>query len=81
MLNKIIRNTLVASHIPSELEPGGMFRGDGKRPNGVSLIPWKRGRCVVWDATVPHTLANSHVAATCLEAGAAAKKAEATKTA
>jgi hypothetical protein len=52
-----------------------------KRPDGMSLIPWSRGRCVVWDVTAPDTLAPSHVQASATNAGAAAAKAETSKNA
>jgi hypothetical protein len=58
-----------------------LSRSDGKRPDGVSLIPWAHGRCLTWDVTSPDTFAPSHLHASSLQAGAAAHKAEATKTA
>ena len=33
-------------------EPVRLSRINGKRPNGMSLIPWKVGSCVMWDVTV-----------------------------
>ena len=47
----------------------------------MSLIPWARGRCVVWDVTAPDTLAPSHLQASATTAGSAAAKAEASKNA
>ena len=43
--------------IPSTQEPHGLNRGDGKRPDGVTLFPWKNGWCLVWDATCVYTYA------------------------
>ena len=48
--------------------------------DGIALIPWKGSRPLVWDATVPDTLAASHIAATSREPGTAAAKAENLKT-
>ena len=56
-----------------------MFRSDGKRPDGLSLVPWKAGRCLVWDATISDTLAASHVGACSRRVAAAATKAETSK--
>ena len=41
-------------------EPTGLSRSDGKCPDGLSLIPWERGRPLVWDVTVPDSLAVSY---------------------
>ncbi|KAI8430952.1 hypothetical protein MSG28_001061 [Choristoneura fumiferana] len=48
-----------------------IVRSDGKRPDGMSLIPWKTGRALVWDATCTDTLAASYLTATTNRAGAA----------
>ena len=74
-MNNIVHRALQSINIPSTLEPVGLDRQDGKRPDGMTLIPWSRGKCLVWDATVCDTFANSHVAATSVCVGAAANKA------
>ena len=38
-----------------------MSRQDGKRPDGLTLIPWHGGKPLVWDVTVVSTLAQSYV--------------------
>jgi len=48
--------------------------------DGVTSIPWSRGRCLTWDVTVPDTFAASHLPATSLASGAAAEKAASLKT-
>jgi len=40
------RNDLIAR------EPTGMFRTDGKRLDGLTLIPWQSGKALCWDVTV-----------------------------
>ena len=35
-------------------------REDGKRPDGMSLIPWEEGRPLLWDFTCSDTMALSH---------------------
>jgi len=32
-------------------EPHSLCTGNGKRPDGVTQVPWSRGRCLAWDAT------------------------------
>ncbi|CAG9117196.1 unnamed protein product [Plutella xylostella] len=65
--------SLVSANIPSILEPPGLSRNDGKRPDGLTLIPWEKGRCLLWDATCVCTFAPSHVASTIATPGAAAE--------
>ena len=60
-LNDIVHRALTAAHIPSRLEPSGIFRSDGKRPDGITVVPWKGGRLLVWDATCPDTFATSYL--------------------
>ena len=47
--------------VPSVLEPAGLSRTDGKRPDGVRAIPWQRGKPLVWDVTFVDSLAPSRV--------------------
>ena len=62
--------------MPAVLEPNGLARDDGKRPDGMSLFPWKMGRPLVWDATCVDTLAPSHLPSSACCAAAAAAAAE-----
>ena len=39
------------------LEPRVLYRTDGKRPDGVTMIPWEMGEKLVWDVTVVDALA------------------------
>ena len=71
-LNDAIQRSLGSAKVPSVLEPAGLDRGDGKRPDGLTIFPWKLGKALVWDVTVVDTLAQSYVAATSQLAGAAA---------
>ena len=78
-LNAIIHRSLSSIGRPSILEPSGMTRNDGRRPDGLTLFPWQQGKPLVWDVTCVSTLANSHLQHSILEAGAAAEQAEAKK--
>jgi len=62
-------------------EPAGLSRDDGKRPDGVMLLPWAKGKPLAWDVTVLDTYADSHLAYTATTAGAAADKAASNKVA
>ena len=75
-VNEIVHHAMSAAHLPSRLEPTGLVRSDGKRPDGVTLVPWKSGRLLVWDSTCPDTFAPSHLPSATREAGAVAAHAE-----
>jgi hypothetical protein len=49
---------------------------DGKRMDGVTMTPWSKGRCLVWDATCTDPLSPSYLQATILNPGSAANEAE-----
>ena len=59
-LNDLIYRALVSANIPTNKEPVGLSRTDGKRPDGLTLIPWQSGKALVWDVTVTHTMAESY---------------------
>ena len=79
-LNDIVKRTLESIKIPCHLEPSGLFRSDGKRPDGASIVPWKGGKVLIWDVKCLNTLASSHLRLAVREAGAVADDAEFRKT-
>ena len=60
-LNSLIKQTLGSLDMPSMVEPRGLYRTDGKRPDGVTMILWEMGKQLVWDVTVVVTLAPSRL--------------------
>jgi len=60
-------------------EPTGLSRSDGRRPDGLSLVPWQTGKPITWDVTVATTLAASYVSASSGAGGAAAELAATNK--
>ena len=77
--NDLIARAFRSANTPATLEPCGLLRGDEKRPDGVTMTPWSKGRSLVWDFTCPDTLAPSHVRQSSLAAGTAAVEAESKK--
>ena len=75
LINDIICRSLARANIHSSREPLGLYRSDGKRPDIVTLTPWRAGKCLIWDATSPDTQAASHIKGTSQKAGAAAEQA------
>ena len=78
-LNDLIWKAVKRAQIPATKEAIGLSRIDGKRPDGATWIPWKRGKPLTWNVTVPDTYAASHLGETAESAGAAANKAGANK--
>jgi hypothetical protein len=52
---------LTSIHVNSTFEPNGLSRDDGKRPDGMTLVPWIKGQPLVWNVTIVGTLADSYV--------------------
>jgi hypothetical protein len=72
-LNDLVYRALGRANIPAVKEPVGLLRSDGKRPDGLTQIPWQAGKCMTWDVTVTDTLAESYLPAISSTAGAAAE--------
>jgi len=43
-LNDLIARSFVSAGVPVTKEPSGLFRTDGKRPDGLTLVPWQSGK-------------------------------------
>ena len=67
--------SLARANIHFSRESLGLYRSDSKIPDGVTLTPWRAGKCSIWDATSPDTHAASHIKGTSQKAGAAAEQA------
>ena len=50
-----------------------------QRPDGLTLIPWSKGKSIVWNFTASDTLASSHVQQTSQDAAKFAAQAETKK--
>ena len=79
-LNDLIWRALTRASTPSVKEPAGLSRSDGKRPDGLSVIPWQAGKCLKWDVAAADTLAATYLApasttADSVAEGAASRKA------
>jgi hypothetical protein len=54
-LNYHIKRSFAAAEMRPRLEPSSLSRFDGKRPDEMTIVPWKQGRSLVWDVTCPDT--------------------------
>jgi len=72
-LNDLIARVFASAGFPVTKEPTGLFRSDGKRPDGLTLVSWQSGKALCWDVTVTCPLADSYVTGAAYEAGSAAE--------
>jgi len=72
-LDDLVARSLAAAGVPVTKEPAELSRTDGKRPDGLTLVPWQSGKSLCWDVTVICPLAESYVSGAAREAGAAAE--------
>jgi len=75
-VNDLIKRALASANVPSVLEPNSLSIDDGKRPVGLTVLPWANGRSMIWKFTCPDTMATSHLNRSALFAGAAANDAK-----
>ena len=59
--NSLVNEAFRSARIPATMEPIGLVRSDGRRPDGASLVPWFRGKCIAWDFTCVHRLCASNI--------------------
>ena len=71
-LNDLVACAMVSAGILVTKEPNGLSRSDGKRPDGLSLVPWEEGKPLTLDVTVVRSLADSYMATATRVAGSAA---------
>ena len=45
-LNNLIARAFSSAGVPVIEEPSGLFRSDGKRPDGLTLVPWSSGKAL-----------------------------------
>jgi len=58
----------------------GVYCDDGKRPDGMSLIPWRQGLLLLWDFTCFNTFTPSNVSTSSKSASRLANSVESTTT-
>ena len=78
-LNEPVRSALNDAGQVNVLEPFGLTRKDGKRPDGVTVMPYALWLRMAWDVTIVHTCAPNYLQVSAYEAGAVAAAADAKK--
>jgi hypothetical protein len=75
-INDLVSRALTSAGVPNIKEVVGLSLTDARRPDGMTLIPFKEGRSMVWDATVSDLFASSKTKATPTNPGETANNAE-----
>ena len=75
MINDVIWRACNRAGYQAMKEPVGLARSDGRRPDGVTIVPWSRGQSLVWDVTISDTFAQSYLTLSSQQAGAVADRA------
>ena len=75
-INNTIKRSLDTAGIHSILEPVGLDRANGRRPDGVTSFPLKGGRALAWDATCTDSFSTSNLCSKILNSGTASNAAE-----
>ncbi|GAU89484.1 hypothetical protein RvY_02031 [Ramazzottius varieornatus] len=75
-LNDIIHRALTSCQVYNIREPNGLLRDDGRRPDGLTLVPWCQGKALAWDVTVVDTLTQTYLQGSTERVGFAASQAE-----
>ena len=57
IINHIFHMSLLSAGIPNALERNNLINSNNLRPDGITLIPFTKGKSLVWDVTFPHPLA------------------------
>ena len=74
----MVARSFASAGVPDTKEPAGLFRSDGKRPDGVSLVPWQSGKSYVGTsrslAHWPSHTSTSHQAGAAAELAATRKE-------
>jgi len=72
--NNLLCHAFITTGTLATREPHYLCTRYNKRPDGLTQVPWKRGRCLVWDTTCPDTLAQSYIQASSIQAESAEEK-------
>ena len=78
-LNDIIKRALSSAGFNAVLEPVCLDRGDGMRPDDMTVFPFSRGNFLILGSTCVDSLSPSSLAQTATELGSASRSADVRK--
>jgi len=56
--NDVVSRAFASTGITATKEPSGLVRGDGKYPDGLTVVPWQSGKPLPWDVTIFQDMEN-----------------------
>jgi len=74
-LNDLVARAFASAAIPVAKEPQGLSRADGKRSDGLTMLPWREGKPLTLDVTVVCPLAESYIGDSATNASSATEAA------
>ena len=60
-MKDVIKRALQKAGLTLVLENPGLDRGDGSRPDGITVFPFSGGRSLVWDCMCVDTFVGAHL--------------------
>lgn len=54
-VNNLIQRAMNSAEIPSVREPPSCSRSGVKKPDGLTIVPWAKGKSLLWDYTSRYT--------------------------
>ena len=75
-INDLIQRGPAQGGCPATREPAHLDRDNGKRVDGLTVMPFSMGKCAIWDFTCPDTFARSYRNQVLSNPGGSAKEAE-----
>ena len=69
-LNVLIARSFSAAGVAVVKEPAGLSRSDGKRPDGISIVPWQNNEALCWHMIVICPLVDWYISDAARDAGA-----------
>ena len=56
-LHNVVKRSFRSAGVPSVLKPVDVNRGDGKKPDGITVFPFSTSKSLCWDVTCVNTFA------------------------
>jgi len=72
-INGVIYRAFASAQVTGAKEPAALSCSDGRRPDGMTLIPWQNDKALTCDVTVATTVADFYISASARSTDAAAE--------